>query len=188
MLRFILLTTALIAVSSCSSTTDDQSISYYLLDPLPVQVQRRPGAESIQLLPINLPDYLRQNRLVIRKGGNQIQQAGFHSWADGLSDSIRRVLINNLNEASADYSFVKNCGNCKGLLISIDHFYPTEDGQVVLSGLLEIEADEEATVREPFFFSNRLRADGYDNSVSQMRELLDELGQLSYNRLSELQQ
>ncbi len=185
MSRIALLMMTMIAVSSCSTTTEVQSISYYLLDPVPREAQRKSATKSIQVSAINLPDYLRQNRLVIRKQSNQIQQASFHSWADSLSDSIRRVLINDLNERSADYSFVANCGDCQSVQISIDHFYPTEEGQVVLSGLLEIEADEETTYREQFFFSNRLRADGYDNSVGQMRELLEELGQLSYDRLSE---
>ena len=186
MFRIIALLMALTVISSCATTEDAQSISYYLLDPVPAESQRQLTAESVQLLPIDLPDYLRQNRLVIRKQDNQIQQANYHSWADSLSASIRRVLINDLNGRSSDFSFVADCRSCQSMRIAIDHFYPTEAGRVVLSGLLEIEVDEQSTYREQFFFSNELRRDGFDNSVGQMRELLEELGELSYDRLSEI--
>lgn len=184
MLKILFTSLLFIAISSCSTTSDTPDMHFYLLDDVP-SIDSRYSDESvtdtqIQLSAIQLPDYLKQRQLVIKQNSNQLKIANYHSWADDLGDSIQRVLMNNLNAKTdnyrSGYRFSGNCGSCSRVIISIEHFYPTEQGQVVLSGSMQlIDPQGASKARNGFLFTNELAEDGYDNAVSQMRELLGEL-------------
>lgn len=165
----------LILISACSTTQLAPPINYYLLDTKPASPGQKLSSNLVQIKAVELPDYLEQPQLIIRENDHRLRIANYHSWADNLGDSIRRVLLSELNSLNQDFSFTNKCDQCRALRISIDHFYPTADGQVVLSGLFEsvtVQGDRQV---EQFLLSADLKTDGFDNSVSQMRELLSRL-------------
>jgi uncharacterized lipoprotein YmbA len=174
----------LVSISACSVTKPSPVTTYYLLDSRPLTVNQKARDHFIEVFSISLPDYLEQPNLVIRGKNNQIVIASYHSWADSLSDSIQRVLLRELNKLDSAYSFVKACNQCGKLSISIEHFYPTESGQVVLSGSFQFQTGVNKTLFQQFVLSDELVADGYDNSVSQMRQLLVQLAEKIVTDLS----
>ncbi|MEO0442909.1 MAG: ABC-type transport auxiliary lipoprotein family protein [Pseudomonadota bacterium] len=173
-----------ILLPACSSTNKPPTIKYYLLD-LPPEfstfASKQFNKNLVKVNRADLPDYLEQPNLVIREDNQQIRIANYHSWADNLGESIRRVLINNLNAKNNNYNFVKECKDCANLKISIEHFYPTNDGKVVLIGIYSIEkmtaTKKGETFSERFMLSQDIQIDGYDHAVKKMSELLSQLSE-----------
>ena len=102
------------------------------------RVEHDSGSYCVQVSSVRLPDYLKQPNLVMREDTNELRMANYHSWADNLSDAIQRVVINDANQLNSAYSFVSRCDACPSVTISIEHFYPTRSGQVVLAGTLKL--------------------------------------------------
>jgi len=173
MTRTLLLLFLSLVISACGTSGDKAPVPrFYLLDDLPKPIENRADA-LIALNKIIVPDFLKQRNLVIRQQNQQISIANFHSWADDLPESIRRVVINDLNRNNRKYRITKYCSDCPVLSISIDHFYPTDDGSVMLAGSYVLDSNSSAeSIRETFSFTGTLRSDGFTEAVFQMRQLL----------------
>jgi len=168
----------LFAMSGCSTTESVPDSYYYILDS--VSEAETPAASiaknvtQIKVRPVILPDYLNQANLVMKLSDHQIKIANYHFWAEDLRQSIQQVLIKELNNNSQTSSFGQECANCDELVINIDHFYPTETGEVLLSGSYYRKSNYQAN---KFFLKMELKRGGYDEAVSAMRKLLTELAQ-----------
>lgn len=177
----------LFGLTACAFNDPAPVITYYLLDPHPAESNMTLDHTRVQVSSVRLPDYLKQPNLVMREDTNELRMANYHSWADNLSDAIQRVVINDANQLNSAYSFVSRCDACPSVTISIEHFYPTRSGQVVLAGTFEIVAAEgqsNATLVRQFSFSHPIEKEGYDNAVEQMRLLLSQLSVEIVNQLS----
>ncbi|WP_251360207.1 membrane integrity-associated transporter subunit PqiC [Kangiella sp. TOML190] len=163
----------LILLSACSSSPP--AMNYYLLDSTPVAIDPSPGQTLIKLSDVSVPNYLDQTNLVMRDANHKLIVANYHSWADDMSNTIRRVLMADLNQASNNYSFVSSCETCTNLEVSVEHFYPTQQGDVILSGTYQLKDD--SSLRRNFLIKNSLPASGYEQSVATMRESLKQLAQ-----------
>ena len=168
-------------VGCVSNTTAPQSF-YYILDAQPISAQQIREDEKVgnpaplvKVLPINLPEYLNQPNLVLKLSNHQIKIANYHFWAEDLSQGIQRVLINTLNNKNNTSAYTAICLKCTELLVTIDHFYPTEQGDVVLSGSYQRVGANESPQQMSFSFTKRLDEGGYDEAVAAMRSLLNDL-------------
>lgn len=174
----------------CISNTAAPTTYHYILDTKPTGAQSIiSGAAAtneqsfIKLLPINVPDYLNQPNLVLKLSNHQIKIANYHFWAEDLRQSIQRVLLKELNHTKRDTNtdanisvvYAQNCISCDELMITIDHFYPTEQGEVVLSGTYEMIAKGGKQTQTQFALVSTLEEGGYDEAVSTMRAMLGEL-------------
>lgn len=189
-MKFTLSLPAIVFVSGCAMNEPTPQTTYYLLDPHPAATNTTLEHTRIRVAPILLPDYLKQPNLVMREETNELRLANYHSWADNLGDAIQRVVISESNQLTNAYSFVAHCGVCDTVSISVEHFYPTRGGQVVLAGSFEVAAAGgragTSLVRQ-FSFASPLEKEGYDNAVEQLRQLLTRLSQDIVNQLAVIQ-
>ncbi|NRA19116.1 MAG: membrane integrity-associated transporter subunit PqiC [Oceanospirillaceae bacterium] len=176
----LLFMAALLLLGGCSLAPPEKPISYYLLDSEPKKLGQKASSQRYLVNPIMLPDYLNQMNLVIRDADQRVHVAYYHSWVDSLANSVRRVLIRELNETNRDYGFTANCQGCKKINIQINHFYPTTAGEVILSGEYSIQGE----IHRNFLITVNLNVDGYPHSVKKMQSALRILAkQISSNLL-----
>ena len=175
MTRIILLC---LLLSGCSSTAIlKPQAKFYLLDSLPV-TESNNAKNIIAIHRISIPAYLDQPNLVMRQADQQIIIANYHSWADNLRDSIRRVLRSELNRSGKDFRFEETCQACGDLTITIRDFYPTDAGEVFLAGSYSLIKEPEQTAKQVHFsLRGNMQDSGYDEAVNQMRQLLLKLSQ-----------
>lgn len=162
-------------ITSCS-TKNPNKVSYYLLDPNPSvsnQLHTK-DAQLVRIQAIKLPSYLDKANLVMLDSNNKLVFANYHSWADNFSSAIYRVITNDLNASQHKKLFVSDCKDCSSLKISIEHFYPTEQGEVILSGKY-LFRQHNKELRNGFFLKENLEIDGYIHSVNKQRLLLKKL-------------
>jgi uncharacterized lipoprotein YmbA len=75
---------------------------FYTLSSLPdLQLAAKTGADAGQVTigigPIEVPAYLDRPQIVTRIGSNELRMAEFDHWAEPLSDTLLRVLLENLS-------------------------------------------------------------------------------------------
>ncbi|MFC3123107.1 PqiC family protein [Agaribacter flavus] len=169
----ILLATIFCGLAACSSApSSDLQQHYYVFDanPLP-QVNRIPdNANVIEIRSVKLPRYLNGDQLVMQAKDHRFIKANYHSWADNLHAAIKRALINDINQLEGKYFAVNSCENCKQLSVYIEHFYPSEEGLLLLSGYLAVTQPNGVSSIRHFYNKSQLREAGYANAVKQMRE------------------
>lgn len=166
-------------LSGCTSVSPlTPQVTYYLLDDTPQVSQTvQTNTKPINVSRIVVPEYLNRTNLVMRKSNKEMLFANYHSWADSLPQAMQRVLVQNLNETANAIKYTRHCpdNQCAQLRLIVDHFYPTEDGQVVLAGSYFYTKNTSATALEPFVLTRDLENGGYNEAVQRMRELLSDL-------------
>jgi len=179
LLSLLLLTYLLLG---CISNKTPRESFYYLLDAAPMKEHNSTAGASkeltktyIKLSTVRVPDYLQQSNLVLKLDNHQIKIANYHFWAQDLSESIQRVLMRELNAASPGVIYTQQCVKCAELIVSIDHFYPTQSGDVVLSGTYTKVSVNKSQQQVRFLLNSRLEKGGYDEAVVVMRDLVSKL-------------
>lgn len=173
-------------LQACATSAPPPDTFYYVLDPAPKSFAVKNAETEIKILPVTLPDYMNQPNLVIKLSDHQIKITNYHYWADDLRQSVQRVVINELNQLNNTVNFTQQCRNCINVEISIDHYYPTEGGDVLLAGTYVVIGTNAKQNINSFSFSTSLSDGGFDESVAKMRELLDALSAEINNSLSTL--
>lgn len=171
---------ALFALVGCINSKTAPDTYYYILDNTPQALPQSAVANSkdslkqVKVRQVVLPSYLNQPNLVVKLSDHQIKIANYHFWAEDLRQSIQQVLINELNLKNPKTSYTEMCVSCDELVITIAHFYPTENGDVLLSGSYYRTS---SYTPYNFVLTSTLDQGGYDNAVSAMRALLGELAE-----------
>jgi hypothetical protein len=155
---------------SCSIASQAPAPTYYLLDAQPLAQKQKLTNARIKLEKINIPDYLSTNQLVMRDSGHVLIKANYHSWADSLDDAIQRALLSDLNNLNTHSEFVAWCDDCDSISVTIEHFYPAADGNLLLSGFFELSSKNDESKLFRFQLVDDLSIDGYANAVKQMRQ------------------
>lgn len=182
----------ILGITGCMNSPEPPESFHYLLDAAPAlssqssQTSKREFARpaQVKVLALNLPDYLQQPNLVLKMSNHQIKIANYHFWAEDLNHSIQQILIKELNQTSSTISYHQRCIACDEIAITIDHFYPTDQGKVVLSGSYDQIANDGSYSASRFSFVTELNKGGYDEAVEAMRALLTELAK-QVNQYSE---
>ena len=162
-------------VSACGTLKQAPDTTYYLFDADPVAQQHKVTEARIKLEKVTLPDYLSGSQLVMRESEHELIKANYHSWADSLDESIERALLNDLNNINAENEFVVWCSPCDSISVTIEHFYPSAEGKLLLSGYFEISKSKGENKLSHFQLLDELSVDGYANAVKQMRAQISEL-------------
>lgn len=162
-------------LAACGTMKQAPDTTYYLFDADPVAQKEKLTETRIKLENVNLPDYLSGNQLVMRDSGHILIQANYHSWADSLDESIQRALLNDLNNINTQSEFVVRCSPCDSISVTIEHFYPSAEGKLLLSGFFEISKHKGKNKLSYFQLVDELSVDGYPNAVKQMRVQISEL-------------
>ena len=159
----------------CSLNKPTPAMTYHLLDHEQTKLAQRLPEARVALSKVRLTDYLLKPNLVMRRDNNQLALANYHHWAEPLDKAVQRIIISNLNQQNQDYGIVSYCRECTQVSLHVEHFYPTEQGQVVLSGYFVIGQGQEPDVVEYFSLAGTQAGAGYAASVEVMRTLLDQL-------------
>ena len=174
---------AIALLTGCNSNPAKKS-NYYLLNSSAVQ------SESSQLVAqpdyvlerIRMPDYLVQPNLVMQLSDHRLHYAGYDMWAESLQTAVSKVLVSELqNKGLKVHDHSETDLEVNRLFVRIDHFYPTDNSRVILSGKYWVEdpVNKKVIRGSQFRFQDNLDRDGYAHAVAKMRELVDALsGQL----------
>jgi uncharacterized lipoprotein YmbA len=171
-------------LSACSAIEKEQPVNYYVLDAKPSALTAKAITRNIAIDRVDLPDYLNQPNIVLRDDSQKLHVAYYHSWADDLGSSIRRVMISELNVLSDDSRFSARCLDCESIKLSLNHFYPTTQGEVVLAGDFQIKPLNKAITTQSFLITLDLENDGYEHAVDKMRLALFQLAAKINNTLA----
>lgn len=176
---FILALTLLL--NACATTSSEPALRYYVLDESLVAADTSSRITKLAIAPITVSAYLEQPNLVLKDGEHEFTVANYHLWADPLDSSIRRAVSTDLMLLRNDLLVMNECASCKQLKIWVNHFYPSADGQISLSGSFSIESSAlsdsaaAAQINQRFSFVGTQQRDGYTGSVIEMRSLIKNL-------------
>lgn len=172
---------------SCTSTVAPPTMQHYLLDTAANHSSSsmtsksiiKPGDvnEGVRIEVVSLPDYLNQSSLVMLVDEHKMEVARFHSWADRMDESIESVTEYETNRILLEGNIESVCKLCYDLRLSIEHFYPTSQGDVFLTGYFEYTDALENVKRARFNLRDEMLEDGYQEAVKTMRRMLVSLSE-----------
>ncbi len=173
------------SLSFCAS--EPIPINYYLLSgnaPQGVTVQAAENKKTLVLETVQVADFLRQSGIVMQTADTQVQVSKRHLWAETLDTALPKLLFKELQKQSNDFNFYLKYSDFVPrsdfkLLVQIDSFQATEQGEVICSGRYQIinETDHSQIVTVDFKFNRELQVDGYDHAVEQLRLLVSDIAQ-----------
>jgi hypothetical protein len=167
------------SLAACA-TTKTHTLQYYLLNPNHVEdinkntQQAKQGDTTntyLYLENIQLPNYLQQPQLVLFKAPNQLHFSRYHVWAESVEKSINKTLKQQL---SSVVWLTKINEKAVSLTIEIDNFYPTQQGEAILTGRYWLKHNNQ--IRQiNFAYHRALEHDGFTDATVQLHLLLVKL-------------
>jgi len=162
-------------LSSCAQSPAPE-VNYYLLDTANVTTKNLANNNQQESLLIKknniiiddilLPQYLKQSSIVMLIGENRLHYAHYNLWGENLAQGVSKLIQQSIGQINSPEPI--------HLTIEIDHFYPTEQGSVILSGryMLTLKKDKKLF---KFTLTQDLHEDGYSEAVKKMQLLIKEL-------------
>jgi len=154
---------------SCAETPVERT-HYYLLNTTVLDKSKQVSINSnnqhlITIEQVVLPQYLNQASIAMLIDQNQLHYARYHVWAEDLSSAITKQLKQVIAQQNSVPSATK-------VIVEIDHFYPTEQSEVILAGHYWLKKSNTDPQLVNFSFKQGLKADGYAQAVLQMQQLV----------------
>ncbi|GAB3030225.1 PqiC family protein [Bowmanella dokdonensis] len=184
----------LLALAGCGSAPP--SLEYYLLDntgaaqALPVNANRT----AVSLLPLLLPDYLRQDGLVMQVAPHKLHVSRRHLWAQSLASSLSMALLRDVNGSDSQYVLrnLAEPGTAEApyqLKVQILHLLIDQQSNIQLEARYWLlDSNESKTLRTGAVQSSLpLEEDGYGHAVAKMREAVAILSRDIQAQLSTLE-
>ena len=114
-------------------------ISYYLIDAEPGPVLRSGSPLSVEIIDLDVPQYLERVQLATRSSANQLDYASTHQWGEPLRKTLARVLAEHLATvlSTADVATPHHRLSSRPelrLQVHVDRFERGVDGRVELRG------------------------------------------------------
>ena len=141
------------------------------------------SALAIGIGPVTLPLYLDRPQIVRRTSPNRLEIAEFDRWAEPLSNTVPRILAENIGLlllSEKVYVLPRRRRLPLDLTVEVDisSFEPMSDGTAVLAASWHIFAESDAPVGNG---STEIRIEGAspENFETRVKLLSDALGQLS---------
>lgn len=176
-----LMVLGVITLAGCSSKPTN--LNYYTLHDPAVHAKNRSVDSSltfVEMPRVKLPDYLKHKNLAFQKSDTELHYAPQHVWSeplyDGIYQTLGKVLLREHNIYVAEQLHHLVDEPDAKLLIKIDDFMATYNGQIILSGQYWITKDGKRTIKL-FQYTSALSKDGYPHAVTKMREVLTQLAQ-----------
>lgn len=93
-------------LAGCATTPQSR---FYTLTPLASAETKQPSTVSVNVAPVEIPDYLDRPQIVTRDGRNGLVLAEFDRWAGSLGENISVVLAEDLAlHLGTDHVFVNS--------------------------------------------------------------------------------
>ena len=189
---YILIPLTVLALASCIMPESNHvEPDFYLLSNT-VQDQNQSKINddhSFYLREIELPEYLKDSRLVVRPTSHTIKFREVDRWGEPLEDGIARVLAMNLQDQFNDsrYSVFPNRrkeGLRWDLAVSFSSFERIVNDRVSVAAKWSARAKSGTTISDSFFFEYALPLPG--NESDELKAYNLALYSLSENILEEL--
>lgn len=176
-LSFMLL---ILTLSACS-TQPGEFRYYQFTAPHFAEESKIQRLENVQQVSLNLtvPDYLKQNKMVMKMANNELRFAQLHLWAQLPAKAIYTELQRNLNRTADNWFFTSGSTSPSrsgmALQINIHEFYPTLSGDALISGDWMLSVDGTPLLRMKFNNRASLKEAGYSHALASLSELLTQL-------------
>jgi len=189
---YILIILTVLALASCIMPESNHvEPDFYLLSNTVLDQNQSKINEdhSFYLREIELPEYLKDSRLVVRPTSHTIKFREVDRWGEPLEDGIARVLAMNLQDQFNDsrYSIFPNRrkdGLRWDLAVSFSSFERIANKRVSVAAKWSARAGSGTTVSDSFFFEFALPLPG--NESDELKAYNLALYSLSKNILEEL--
>ncbi|MFT5208488.1 MAG: putative lipoprotein YmbA [Flavobacterium sp.] len=169
-------------LSGCSSN-NVESMKYYSLN-LPVddsRMMRSEGKVRVVIDDIELPQFLKQDNLVIQLDDQEIYTASYNRWAEPLEVAISKLLVTQLNSEDEKFRYERSAGEWnRGAAvhprIEFSEFHHKKTGDAVIAGRLWVyDNDKSPIIDRSFHFQEPLAEDGYAQVVVALRNGLSKV-------------
>lgn len=189
---YILIILTVLALASCIMPESNHvEPDFYLLSNTVLDQNQSKINEdhSFYLREIELPEYLKDSRLVVRPTSHTIKFREVDRWGEPLEDGIARVLAMNLQDQfnESRYSVFPNRrkdGLRWDLAVSFSSFERIANNRVSVAAKWSARAASGTTVSDSFFFEFALPLPG--NESDELKAYNLALYSLSKNILEEL--
>ena len=184
----------MVLLAGCSSSAD--TVRYYLIEPVSVAGATSGGDMSIEIVDLEIPQYLERLQIASRRPDSQLVFASNHQWGESLRKNLIRALartLTNLLGTTAIGTPVNRLSSLPvyRLTVYLERFERGADGYVHLLArwqLIHRETSETIINSSNEYMSER-RIDSRDfaGTVLAMSELLGEFSQTVARRIEESQ-
>ncbi|WP_166425728.1 ABC-type transport auxiliary lipoprotein family protein [Paraglaciecola sp. 20A4] len=174
----------ILMLCGCSTSPEPRQQIYLLNSNAPLSSSADEDVKRIIVVDkIQLADYLERPNLVMQIDGNQLYYSDIDLWAESLQTDIHKTLLAWLNDYAKDTQFVaydspQASAKFEHLIVSIEHFMPTDKGSVVSDGqywLVGNKQLESLSSQHTFAFTSALTQKGYSHSVTHMAKQIAQL-------------
>lgn len=157
----------LVMTNGCSSV---QELNYYQLPQQaytasPVAID----AAVIVVEPVMVANYLNTNALILQTSDVQLVKTNQQQWAEALDQQLTRLLQQQLSAALTSYRVTERApeGPHQRLLVQVEQFHGTEQGQILISGKYSV-VNGDQTIQQRFALTLAQPEDGYPSMVATL--------------------
>ena len=184
----------MVLLAGCSSSAD--AVRYYLIEPVSVAGATNGGDMSIEIVDLEIPQYLERLQIASRRPDSQLVFASTHQWGESLRKNLTRALARNLTNLLGTAAIGTPANRLSSLpvyrlTVYVERFERGADGYVHLLArwqLIHRETSETIINSSNEYMSER-RIDSRDfaGTVFAMSELLGEFSQTVTRRIEKNQ-
>ena len=169
----------LIGLTACGGT--GAPIHYYLIDPVSQSPINSPSDLHVQIIDLQIPQYLERFQIASRRDGNRLVFADGHQWGENLRKNLTRTLSINLAELLATNYIGTPINRTTGVAdyrvqVFIQRFERDPDNVLRLSvrwQLATAQNEDRGTYSRDYSSDKAITR--HDDTVSNMAQLFSEL-------------
>lgn len=142
----------LVLITGCGVTKPSK---YYLLTPVEQSSSGTLSAPTkvLGIGPVTFPAYLDRPQIVLRSGGNQLEYAESHRWAEPLKAAFSHTLSENLSimllaERTVIYPWSRSTVLDYQVIVNVSRFDADASGTVILTADWEIIRSSDSKVMD----------------------------------------
>jgi uncharacterized lipoprotein YmbA len=188
------LVVTMVALAGCSSSAD--AVRYYLIEPVSVASAQNESTLSIEIVDLEIPQYLERLQIASRRPDSQLVFASGHQWGESLRKNLSRALARNLTNLLGTAAIGTPANRLSSppefrLTIYIEQFERGADGYVhLLTRWQLIHRETRKTIinsSNKYVSERRIDPQDFSGTVFAMSELLGEFSQTVARRIDESQ-
>lgn len=162
------------------------AVRYYLIDPVDYPRVEGTPVPAVEILDIDVPQYLERFQIATRREPNQLHFSGTSQWGENLRKNLMRTLARNLSRllATSDVSTPLNRSLGQAdyrVQLHIEQFERDSDGIVRLLARWQLVGKDPAqpatSLQTALQYDARIAADDYDAIVAAMQSLFGRLSE-----------
>ena len=174
----------MVLLVGCSSSAD--TVRYYLIEPVSLADATNGGDTSIEIVDLEIPQYLERLQIASRRPDSQLVFASTHQWGESLRKNLTRALARNLTNLLGTAAIGTPVNRLSSLpdyrlTVYIERFERGADGYVHLLARWQLIHREtsETVINSSNEYTSERRIDAWDfaGTVFAMSGLLGEFSQ-----------